>query len=132
MVEGKGESLTLHPSGCMTGKSPVTDEARAETPKTKRNEEMKMTNEMTAINNILAGRMMSKVEGRKNYVVYINKHFKTAFVGGIGAMKNRGFTGAYLSDIRTFGLSWSYFTYKKDALELVKALEEEGYCVSRV
>jgi hypothetical protein len=39
MVRGKGESLTLSPSGewCITGKSPVTDEARAETPKTKTN-----------------------------------------------------------------------------------------------
>ena len=85
-----------------------------------------MKNTLGALGNILLGEEISKVEGRRNYVIYISSASKIAIFMGYGTACNNGYMSATLKDISAFGITWAIFTYKKDALKVLSALAEQG------
>lgn len=65
----------------------------------------------------------SKIYGRKNYVV--RTYDKTAQCGYVGHFHKLSFV-AFSSD-GDHGLTWRYFTYKKDLLEALKQYKALRY-----
>lgn len=65
----------------------------------------------------------SKVNGRRNYVIktYDNK----VFAGNQGHFPNC-FYSETIGNMAEHGILWMWFTYKKDMMETLKYLEEEG------
>jgi hypothetical protein len=86
-----------------------------------------MLESILAVANIQAGELCSKVEGRRNYVICITND--KAVMMGVGRAKAEGRLTAFLWEIAKYNKSWLYFTYKKDALETLKALKEKGYYI---
>lgn len=71
---------------------------------------------------------VSKIHGRHNYDVCINRVDKYVNVGGSGAMRNAGITTpTFISVIQGLKLCYASFTYKKDLLTLLADLEKYGY-----
>ncbi len=75
------------------------------------------------------GRAISKVEGRRNYTIRMEMKDKRAYVGGNGAMERRHLTSEYLTYIANHGTCWANYTYKKDFMNAIKALENNGFLI---
>lgn len=73
------------------------------------------------------GTQISKVYGRRNYQVSINRTVKTVIVGCQKAIKEAGFLTPFIDEIKELKLLWAAFTYKKDVINLLKDLEKYGY-----
>lgn len=89
-------------------------------------------NEMmkTAINTLVlteTGRAIGKVRGRRNWVIRMEMKDRKAYVGGMGVMDKRGLMSEFLVMMEKHGTTWAEYTYKKDFLTAVKALEEIGF-----
>jgi hypothetical protein len=85
---------------------------------------------LSALAWITAGEKLSKVIGRKNYVIYIvdsRQGSKYAVAMSRGEAEKRGALGASLSSIAAQGKTWINFTYKKDWLAMVDALGQDSY-----
>ena len=74
-------------------------------------------------------RLMSKVDGAKRYAVKVSHQSHMAVAGAYGMMKRRNFLTASVKDITKNDIRWYTFSYKKDFLETVHRLEENGYTV---
>ena len=74
-----------------------------------------------------SGRAISKLYGRRNYVIRMEMKDKKALVGGYGVMKRRGFMSEYLTFMAQHGTTWAEFTYKKDFATAINALKENGF-----
>ena len=74
-----------------------------------------------------AGKAISKVNGRHNYVIRMEMNDSIAYAGGMGTMEKCGLMGEFLSYMTKHGTCWAEYTYKKDFLEAVKALENNGF-----
>lgn len=72
------------------------------------------------INNII-----SKVYGRRNYVIYT--YDNTATLYGWGQADREGILCTSFKNINKHNIHWFKFTYKKDALEVLAALAQSGY-----
>ena len=73
------------------------------------------------------GNKVSKIQGRHNYQVSICRALKIVTVGYKTAMRERGLSCPTISEIKNLKLLWAAFTYKKDLLILLKALQEQNY-----
>jgi hypothetical protein len=73
------------------------------------------------------GNKVSKIQGRHNYQVSICRALKTVTVGYKTAMREIGLSCPTISEIKNLKLLWAAFTYKKDLLVLLKALQEQNY-----
>lgn len=73
------------------------------------------------------GTQTSKVHGRRNYQVSINRKEKTVTVGCQKAIKEAGLLAPFIDEIKELKLLWAAFTYKKDVINLLKDLEKHGY-----
>ena len=71
--------------------------------------------------------MISKVYGRRNYVVYLRDI--TATLYGWGQAKRKGILSATFKHIKEHKIHWFEYTYKKDALKMMTALAQSGYNV---
>jgi hypothetical protein len=80
---------------------------------------------LESILSIKVDEMVSKVRGRRNYVIYLCDNSATLY--GWGQAKRRGILGATLSYIKKHKVHWLEYTYKKDALEMLNALAQQGY-----
>ena len=81
-----------------------------------------------AINTLVlteAGRLISKIDGRRNYVIRWETKDNIAYAGGMGVMRCRGLMGEYIAYMSNHGTTWAEFTYKKDFKAALKALEEK-------
>lgn len=76
----------------------------------------------------------SKVEGRRNWAIRIEKHdnVNVAYVGGYGRMARRNLLGEYIRIINKYQIRWFEYTYKKDFKTVVKALEDSGYVIYNI
>lgn len=73
------------------------------------------------------GTQVSKVQGRRNYQVSINRKEKTVIVGCQRAIKEAGLFTLFADEIKELKLLWVAFTYKRDVMNLLKDLEKHGY-----
>ena len=71
--------------------------------------------------------MVSKVCGRRNYVIYLCNN--TATLYGWGQAKRSGILSATFKYIKEHKVHWFEYTYKKDALKMMTALAQSGYNV---
>ena len=85
---------------------------------------------VSAIESILGGEIIDKVEGRVNYVIRIATKKQTAIFVGKGRAVKLGYTCATFKEIAEKGYMWATFTYKKDAMSLINLLKKEGYLVT--
>lgn len=76
----------------------------------------------------------SKVEGRRNWAIRIEKHGdrKIARVGGYGQMRRRNLLCEYVRIINKYQIRWFEYTYKKDFKVAVEALENAGYVIYNI
>ena len=76
----------------------------------------------------------SKVDGRRNWAIRIEKHgeVKVAYVGGFGKMAKRNLMGAYIRTIAKYQIRWFEYTYKKDFKAAVKTLEDTDYVIYNI
>lgn len=84
----------------------------------------------TAVNTLVlteAGRAISKVRGRRNWAIRMEMKDRMAYVGGMGVMDRRGLMSEFLVLMERHGTTWAEYTYKKDFLTAIKALEEIGF-----
>ena len=79
-----------------------------------------------------AGNAISKVNGRRNYVIRMEMKDKEAYIGTMGAMVHRGLMGEYLSYMVKHGTCWAEYTYKKDWQAAVNALAENGFLMKTI
>lgn len=78
----------------------------------------------------ITDKICSKIEGRRNWVIrFETVTKKITFNGGFGQAKRRGATGAFLIDMAKYGITWVYFTYKKDYEKTLNILLENGYTI---
>lgn len=89
-------------------------------------------NEMmkTAINTLVltkTGQAIGKVRGRRNWVIRMEMKDRKAYVGGMGTMHRRGLMSEFLAWMSEHGTTWAEYTYKKEFLAAIKALEEIGF-----
>lgn len=80
-----------------------------------------------AMGMIERSRLLSKVEGRQNYVMRVVTLFHKVYVGTTGKMKEHGLHSVLLMDMPKYGISISEYTYKKDLMEVLDILEKAGY-----
>ena len=73
------------------------------------------------------GNKVSKIQGKHNYQVSICRTLKTVTVGHKTAIREIGLSCPTISEIKNLKLLWAAFTYKKDLLVLLKALQEQNY-----
>lgn len=73
------------------------------------------------------GKAISKVYGRRNYVIRMEMADKKMYAGGMGVMSRCGKMSAYILYMREHGTTWAEFTYKKDFLAAVSAMEALGF-----
>ena len=73
------------------------------------------------------GRAISKLYGRKNYVIRMEMNDKEALIGNYGVMQRRGLMSELLVYMARHGTTWAEFTYKKDFIAAVNALAESGF-----
>lgn len=78
-----------------------------------------------------SGRALSKLYGRRNYAIRMEMVDKDACVGGYGVLARRGLMGENLMYMAEHGVCWAEFTYKKDFMAAVKALEDNGFTIYR-
>ena len=81
---------------------------------------------------IESGKIISKVNGRRNYVIRLEMKDKYAFVGGFGQMSRRGLMSEFLSYISKHGTTWAEYTYKKDFLKAIEILKENEITVNGI
>jgi len=74
-----------------------------------------------------SGKAISKIYGRHNYVIRMEMVDKIAYVGGKGAIKNNGLMGEYIQYMVKHGTCWAEYTYKKDFLQAIQGLENNGF-----
>lgn len=86
-------------------------------------------NTMSAIILAESGKAISKLYGRRNYAIRMEMNDKKALIGGYGVMQRRGLMGEYLSYMAEHGTTWAEFTYKKDFVTAINALEKNGFKV---
>ena len=90
-----------------------------------------MTNILeTALTSVIlaeSGKAISKVRGRRNYSIRMEMVDRKAYVGGFGMMDSRGLLGEFLYYMAEHGTTWAHFTYKKDFMAAVNALENNGF-----
>ena len=90
-------------------------------------------NAMGLLLNIGFGDTASKVDGRINYVVRVEKNKGWAYTGTQKAMRGcRLYSSELISIIIRDGVSWVKFTYKKDLHEYLNALKEAGFRIITV
>lgn len=87
------------------------------------------TNAISALVLAKSGEAISKVRGRRNYVVRMEMKDKLAYVGGMGAMKRHNLMSEYLVYMAKHGTCWAEYTYKKDFMAAVNALETNGFTI---
>ena len=78
----------------------------------------------------LENKIVSKLQGRKNYIIRteINCLGKpVAYVGTQKDMRRWGMLSAMLKDMATYHIRWYEFTYKKDVLTMLDVLREQDY-----
>ena len=73
------------------------------------------------------GNKVSKIQGRHNYQVSICRALKTVTVGHKTAIREMGLSCPTISEIKGLKLLWAAFTYKKDLLVLLNALQKQNY-----
>lgn len=73
------------------------------------------------------GRAISKIEGHRNWTIRMEMNDKIAYVSGFGVMQRRWLLSERLDYMAKHGTCWAHYTYKKDFLQAVKALEENGF-----
>ena len=78
------------------------------------------------------GHAVSKVNGRRNYVIRMEMNDKRAYVGTMGAMVSHRLMSERLSYMAEHGTSWAEYTYKKDWQAAVNALAENGFSVKTI
>lgn len=94
-----------------------------------------MTELMNIVENLVAmeieNKMNSKVEGRRNWLIrteVMNGVKYIMFCGGYGEGDRRGWLAPeMIANIGKYSIRWYTYTYKKDYLEAVKMLKENGY-----
>jgi hypothetical protein len=69
--------------------------------------------------------IISKVYGRRNYVIYT--YDSTATLYGWGQARREGILCTSFKNIKEHHTHWFEFTYKKDAFEVLTALAQSGY-----
>lgn len=77
-----------------------------------------------------ASNLISKVEGRRNWVIHtamIGNTPQIIFAGGMGEADRRGIFIVSLAEMGEKQYRWYYFTYKKDYLAAKKALIDLGF-----
>lgn len=77
-----------------------------------------------------AGEVVSKVEGRRNWVIHtamIDNTPQIVFAGGMGEADRRRIFVVPLAEMGKKQYRWYYFTYKKDYLAAKKALIDFGF-----
>lgn len=83
-----------------------------------------------AINTLVltkTGQAIGKVRGRRNWVIRMEMKDRKAYVGGMGAMNRRELMSEPLVWMGKHDTTWAEYTYKKDFLTAIKALEEIGF-----
>lgn len=80
---------------------------------------------LESILSIKTDEMVSKVYGRRNYVIYLCDNSATLY--GWGQAKRRGILSATFKYIKKHKVHWFEYTYKKDALKMLTALAQSGY-----
>ena len=83
-----------------------------------------------AINTLVlteTGRAISKVHGRRNYIIRMEMADKRMYAGGMGVMSRCGKMSAYILYMLEHDVTWAEFTYKKDFLAAVSAMEALGF-----
>lgn len=88
-----------------------------------------MKNTITAMEYIIKGEQKSIITNRKNWVVIT--HGNKAFLFPYGQAEKRGLLDWSFSAIVNYKISFSYFTYKKDALKLIEEYEKNGYKIEK-
>lgn len=88
-----------------------------------------MTTVISAVILAESGKAISKLYGRRNYVIRMEMKDNKALVGGFGVMQRRGLMGEYLTYMAKHGTTWAEFTYKKDFMAAINALEKNGFNV---
>lgn len=88
-----------------------------------------MKNAVSAIALTQSGKAISKLYGRRNYVIRMEMNDKEALIGGYGVMRRRGLMSEYLIYMAQHGTTWAEFTYKKDFVTAINALEKNGFKV---
>ena len=73
------------------------------------------------------GKAIGKIKGRRNWVIRMEMADKEAYVGGMGVMSRRGLMSEFLTYMVKHGTTWAEYTYKKDFLTAVNALENNGF-----
>lgn len=87
--------------------------------------ENKKVEMLVAIRDIMKTQMFNKVVGRRNWVIRFDN--KKAMLYTYGQAKNWGALRLYLSDVVNCGDGILYFTYKKDAFEMLDKFKENGW-----
>lgn len=75
------------------------------------------------------GKAISKVKGRRNWVIRMEMVDKKAYIGGMGAMRRNGLMSEFLVYMSKHGTAWAEYTYKQDFLTAIDALENNGFKV---
>lgn len=88
-----------------------------------------MKNVVSAIVLTQSGKAIGKLYGRRNYVIRMEMNDKEALIGGYGVMRRRGLMSEYLTYMAQHGTTWAEFTYKKDFITAINALEKNGFKV---
>ena len=84
-------------------------------------------NTMSAIVLAESGRVISKLYGRRNYIIRMEINDKEAIIGNFGVMQRRGLMSEYLVYMAQHGTTWAEFTYKKDFIAAIDMLEKNGF-----
>ena len=70
---------------------------------------------------------VSKIKGRHNYSIIINRVSKAVFVGFKNVMRETGISTPFIWEIRESRLLFAAFTYKTDLINLINFLKENDY-----
>ena len=73
------------------------------------------------------GLLKEIIRGRRNWVIRQERKYKVARVGGFGEMDRCGLMCESLTSIADLRIWWAEYTYKKDLINALKLLEEQGY-----
>lgn len=84
-------------------------------------------NTMSAIILTESGRVISKLYGRRNYIIRMEINDKKALIGSFGVMQRCGLMSEYLVYMAQHGTTWAEFTYKRDFVTAINTLEKNGF-----
>lgn len=71
----------------------------------------------------------SRVNGRRNYVIQVTGSEKNITIGTYKTMRSHGRLEATIASMIKNGITWLFYTYKKDFLADIKSFEENGWTV---